>query len=482
MNLNALLTKTVNMSGVVVIAIGRQAARVNVQHTVNTHPGSVLRRVLSRDVMLAAVTNVTNVSFNMLVLRLVRVNIGSNGSRCSRFRISFNVTVKAYLLLIALKLLTKLTPTCETVTVQPVRTVESRWDAVVLYLPRGGKQRSGVNWREVRDRSEGWWFGVWGGVGGCLGVALLMIMTTVFVKAFVFLCRGSGPGAAMCRAIAPRVTSLRGAAITANGMRPQSRMLVGPRVSNVVSRMCGRTKRAVGRNRMVTGMGIVPRLKRLGSTRDHMHITRVDATRTRASRRHVGGLCGSGLVDERSCRGDRMRVGGTHRRLRATGSTLRVVGRNVAGGDTSFDDALVHSAVSKLVLSMPVGMNGSMVVDGAFGSNAAVTAMTGVGSLVFGNGVSRARIKHVRRNVPIGLAVKTLRGLAFSTRLRCVSPGNMRRGKTGRFRVGTTIRTPSSMRVHSKCSTGTRVILRHTRGILTIPRNVVRFDNSDAFM
>lgn len=286
----------------------------------------------------------------------------------------------------------------------------------------------------------------------------------------------------MCRAVIPRIASLRGAAMTANGIRPESRILVGPRVSNVVTRMCGRTKRDIGRKRILTGMGIVPRLKRLGSTRDHMQLTRVGTTRTRASFTHARGLCGSGLVDTRRCRGKRMDIGRTHRRLRATGSGLRVMGRNVAGGDTSFDDALVHSAVANLVLSMPVGINGSIVVDGAFGSKAAVTAITGVGSLVFHNGVSRARINHIRRNVPIGLAVNTLRGLSFSTALRCVSPGNIRRGNTGRFRVGTTVTTPSDMRVHSNCSTGTRVMLSHTRGALTMPRDAVRFGNSDAFM
>lgn len=270
--------------------------------------------------------------------------------------------------------------------------------------------------------------------------------------------------------------------MTAKGMRPHSRVLVGPRVSNVVSRICGRTKRDVHGNRIVTGMGIVPRLKRMGSTRDHIHLTRVGRGRTRASFSHVRGLFGSGLVDQRSFRGDRMTLGRDRMRIRATGSTLRVVGRNVAGGDTSLSDALVHSAVSKLVLSIPMGTNGSIVVDGAFGSKAAVTAITGVGSLVFGNGVSRARMNHVRRNVPMGLAVNTLRGLAFSTALRCVSPGNIRRGKTGRFRVGTTMSIPSDMRVHSNCSTGTRVILRHTRRTLTIPRDIVRFDNSSAFM
>lgn len=320
------------------------------------------------------------------------------------------------------------------------------------------------------------------GVGGCLGVMLLMVITVVLIKAFMFLCRGSHPGIIICRALGPRIASLRGAAMTAKGMRPESRVLVGPRVSNVVSRMCGRTKRTIEGNRIVTGMGIVPRLKRLGSTRDHIHLTRVGTARTRASFSHIGGLCRSRLVDQRRCRGDRMTIGRTHRRGRATGSGLRVMGRNVAGGDTSFDDAVVHSAVSKLVLSMPMGTKGSIVVDGAFGSKAAVTAMTGVGSLVFHNGVSRARMNHVRRNVPLGLAVKTLRGLAFGTVLRCVSPGKMRAGKTGRFRVGTTVSIPSSMRIHSNCSTGTRVMLRHTGGMLTMPRDAIRFGNSSAFM
>lgn len=127
MNLKALFTKTVNMSGVVVMAIGRHAARVNVHHTVNTHPGSVLRRVLSRDVILAAVTNVTNVSFTMFMLRVLRGTTGSPKIVGARCRISFKLTVKAYVLLVTLKILTKLTPTCHTVTVGPVRTVESRW-------------------------------------------------------------------------------------------------------------------------------------------------------------------------------------------------------------------------------------------------------------------------------------------------------------------------------------------------------------------
>lgn len=315
-----------------------------------------------------------------------------------------------------------------------------------------------------------------------MGVTLLIVITLVFVKAFMFLCRGSRPGTDICAVLGTRVASLGGAAMTAKGVRPHSRVLVGPRVSNVVSRMCGRTKRGVGGKRIVTGMGIVPRLKRLGSTRDHMELTRVGTERKRASFTHVGGLFRDGLVDDRRCRGDRMTMGRTHRRLRATGSGLRVIGRNVAGGGTSFDDALVQSAVSKLVLSIPMGTNGSIVVDGAFGSKAAVTAMTGVGSLVFQNGVSRARMKHVRRNVPMGVALKTLRGVRFSTRLRCVSPGNMRRGNTGRFRVGTTVAIPSDVAVHSKCDTGTRVILTHTDGMLTMPRDAIRFGGSSAFV
>lgn len=126
MKLKALLTNTVNMSGVVVIAIGRHAARVKVHQTVNTQPGSVLRRVLSRDVMLAAVTKVYKVSFTIVILRLMRVKTGTS-KKSIHFRIAFKLTVNAYTLLVTLKVLTNLTPTCQTVTVGPVRTVQSRW-------------------------------------------------------------------------------------------------------------------------------------------------------------------------------------------------------------------------------------------------------------------------------------------------------------------------------------------------------------------
>lgn len=125
MKLKALLTNTVNMSGVVVIAMGRHAARVNVHQTVKTRPGSVLRRVLSRDVILAAVTKVFKVSFTMVVLRMTSV-LTDSGKKSDRFRIDFKLTINAYTLLTTLKVLTNLTPTCQTVTVGPVRTVESR--------------------------------------------------------------------------------------------------------------------------------------------------------------------------------------------------------------------------------------------------------------------------------------------------------------------------------------------------------------------
>lgn len=88
MNLKALLTKTVKMDGVVVIAIGRHAARVNVHQTVNTHPGSVLGRVLSRDVMLAAFTKLVKVDFKILVLRKLRVKATTSNAR-TRFRVDF---------------------------------------------------------------------------------------------------------------------------------------------------------------------------------------------------------------------------------------------------------------------------------------------------------------------------------------------------------------------------------------------------------
>lgn len=155
MKLNALLTKTVKMSGVVVIAIHRQAARVNVHHTVNTHPGSVLRRVLSRDVMLAAMTKVVKVSFTILMLRIVSLAVADSDKESFNFRIAFNLTMNAYLLLIALNVLTKLTPTCQTVTVGPVRTVESRWRVHTPGGDRGRRWGGGRGWGWGRGISRG---------------------------------------------------------------------------------------------------------------------------------------------------------------------------------------------------------------------------------------------------------------------------------------------------------------------------------------
>ncbi len=111
--------------------------------------------MLTRDLVLASLSNVLNVVLKMKVLHIIRVIVTRDSSVVGRPRVDFNVTIDTLIMVVVYKLLTKLLPTLHTLTVGPVRTLKRRW--------RDGE------WGALSNLSSLGGGGGLGGVGGTLG-------------------------------------------------------------------------------------------------------------------------------------------------------------------------------------------------------------------------------------------------------------------------------------------------------------------------
>lgn len=69
----SLIINNVNMVGVVLISIARQAQRVNVHVTMNTQTDSILRRFLVRTMLIYLINNTLKVALSLLVTFALRL-------------------------------------------------------------------------------------------------------------------------------------------------------------------------------------------------------------------------------------------------------------------------------------------------------------------------------------------------------------------------------------------------------------------------
>lgn len=126
-----------NIDGVVLVAMHRQAERFNVQGTVKTAPFSVLGLVVIRSVLVATIFNCLKVVLKVKLARkvgsIVRV-VGTKGgiSRSSVDvflgpAIGLDITLSTATLVVKTNILTNCFPTHGTIGVATVRTVHGRW-------------------------------------------------------------------------------------------------------------------------------------------------------------------------------------------------------------------------------------------------------------------------------------------------------------------------------------------------------------------
>lgn len=121
MNTVSLVINNVNIVGVVLISMARQAQRVNVEGSLNTGAGAVALRFLARSIVLYLVNNVVNAILNVTNTFTTYTVVGVAPS------IGVNMVTVTLLFSYNMNLFFNVCPTEGTTGVDPVRTLHERW-------------------------------------------------------------------------------------------------------------------------------------------------------------------------------------------------------------------------------------------------------------------------------------------------------------------------------------------------------------------
>lgn len=313
-------------------------------------------------------------------------------------------------------------------------------------------------------------------------IAVLVLITIVFIGTFVFLYQKSQPEKVSYQVLKAETKDLVQTTVATGKIEPRDEVEIKPQISGIIAEVYKEAGQTVKEGEVIAKVKVIPELGTLNAAESRVRLAEMNGKQAEIDLERMEKLYQGKLVSNEEYEKTLLAAKQAREELQAAKDNLEIVKEGITKNSASFSSTLIRSTITGLILDVPIKVGNSVIMSNTFNDGTTIATVADMSDLIFRGNVDETEVGRIREGIPVKITLGALQNMKFDAVLEYISPKSTENNGANQFEIKAAIDVPDSVTIRSGYSANAEMELQHVDGALTVPESAVEFSGDSTFV
>lgn len=311
---------------------------------------------------------------------------------------------------------------------------------------------------------------------------LLGLLGIGIIATFVFLWKKSQPKKTEYETVTPVKQNIEKKTVATGKVEPRDEVLIKPQISGIITELYKEAGQRVKEGDVIAKVKVIPEMSQLNQAQSGVRQAKIDLEQSEKEYTRIQKLYDEKVVAKEEYEKALTAFNTSKENLQRATDNLEIVTEGISKRSGEFNNTMIRSTISGMVLDVPVKVGNSVILSNTFNDGTTIAAVADMGNMIFRGNIDETEVGRIREGMPITLTVGALQDKQFKADLEYISPKATEENGAILFEIKAAAQIPDSIFVRAGYSANAEIILEQRKDVLSLPENCIEFSGDSTFV
>lgn len=311
---------------------------------------------------------------------------------------------------------------------------------------------------------------------------LLGLLFVGVLATFVFLWKKSQPEKVVYETVTPGKLTIEKKTVATGKVEPRDEVLIKPQISGIITELYKEAGQRVKEGDVIAKVKVIPEMSQLNQAQSGVRQSKIDLEQSEKEYNRIRSLYENKVVSKEEYEKAFTSYETAKENLQRATDNLEIVTEGISKRSGEFNNTMIRSTISGMVLDVPVKVGNSVILSNTFNDGTTIAAVANMGDMIFRGNIDETEVGRIREGMPITLTVGALQDKQFAAELEYISPKATEENGAILFEIKAAAQIPDSVFVRAGYSANAEIILDKRQDVLSVPESCIEFSSDSTFV
>ncbi|MGL4293635.1 MAG: efflux RND transporter periplasmic adaptor subunit [Bacteroidales bacterium] len=311
---------------------------------------------------------------------------------------------------------------------------------------------------------------------------LLGLLAIAVLATFVFLWKKSQPEKITYETVSPSKMTIEKKTVATGKVEPRDEVLIKPQISGIITELYKEAGERVKEGDVIAKVKVIPEMSQLNQAQSGVRQTKIDLEQAEKEYNRIKALYDNKVVSKEEYEKSYTLYNTAKESFQRAVDNLEIVTEGISKRSGEFNNTMIRSTISGMVLDVPVKVGNSVIQSNTFNDGTTIAAVADMGDMIFKGNIDETEVGRIREGMPIMLTVGALQDTQFPAQLEYISPKAAEENGAILFEIKAAAQIPDSVFVRAGYSANAEIILDKRTDVISLPENCIEFVVDSTFV
>lgn len=310
----------------------------------------------------------------------------------------------------------------------------------------------------------------------------LGLLAVVIIGTFVFLWKKSQPEKVTYEVVTANKQNIEKKTVATGKVEPRDEVLIKPQISGIITELYKEAGQRVKEGEVIAKVKVIPDMGQLNSAQTNVRNANISLEQAKKDYDRINELYRNKVVSKEEYEKSLTAYDTAKENAQSAQANLEIVTDGISKRSGEFNNTMVRSTISGMILDIPVKVGNSVILSNTFNDGTTIAAVADMGDMIFRGNIDETEVGRIKEGMPITLTVGALQDHKFEAKLEYISPKGTEENGAILFEIKAAASIPDSVFVRAGYSANAEIILSKRDSVIALPENTIEFSGDSTFV
>jgi HlyD family secretion protein len=311
---------------------------------------------------------------------------------------------------------------------------------------------------------------------------LLALVGIGIIATFVYLWKKSQPEEVRYALVAPSVKTIEKRTVATGKVAPRDEVLIKPQISGIITELYKQAGDRVSEGEAIAKVKVIPDMSQLNSAQSNVRQAQITLEQAESDFRRVSKLYDEKVVSREDYEKAQTTYNSALESMQNATANLEIVTEGISKRSGKFNNTIVRSTITGMVLDVPVKVGNSVILSNTFNDGTTIATVANMADMLFVGKIDETEVGRVSIGMPIELTLGAMQNRTLEAVLEYIAPKATEESGSVLFEIKAAAKVPEDIFVRSGYSANASIILQQSKDVVSLPESCIEFAGDSTFV
>ena len=307
-------------------------------------------------------------------------------------------------------------------------------------------------------------------------------LVLVVIYTFVFLYQKSKPVPEKFDILKPQVMDIEKKTVATGKVEPRDEVLIKPQISGIITEIYKEAGQMIRVGDAIAKVKVIPEMNQLSNAQSNVRQTRINLDLAQSEFDRVCNLYNDKVVSKEDYDKAFTSLNTAKESSQSAVDNLEIVTEGISKRSGEFNNTVVRSTISGMILDVPVKVGNSVILSNTFNDGTTIASVADMNDMIFRGTIDETEVGQLKEGMELELSVGALQDMTTKARLEYIAPKGTESNGAIMFEIKAAIEIPKSIFLRAGYSANAEIILDKRGTVLSIPESSLFFSGDSTYV